>query len=184
MFLIIVFMIGLVNAELYYNVEIRFESQIFYINDVSVEFSNLELNNILDEELSDTHKIKVIDNYDNVLNELEYSFLNYLEYDSKDSKEIIYGGLLDVNNGVFNVYIPYNEDAREIRIYDENNRELVKKDVSEYSKIDINDNVERYDNDIRIREVSEKNSIIYFIIGIIIILFIIIITYHLIKKFK
>ncbi|VVB78242.1 Uncharacterised protein [uncultured archaeon] len=118
----------------YYQVSMDYDKGNVNIKSVDIKFSNDEIKNILNPHYFKTYKAEVSDG-NSVLKEIEFSLTNRIIYDTANSSGQINGSYIeDRDNLSFEIFVPYYQNARDIIIYDENNNELAKADVSYYSK--------------------------------------------------
>lgn len=148
--------ISIISAKgFYYNIELYYDGDI-EIKNVRIEFSNDELLNIVNERYLETYYLDVIDINGNKKETIEFGVLNVLVYDvanESNPDEIIDGGFITLENASFEIYAPYYENAKEIVIYN-NEKELTREDVSEFSKIRIDSEEKEFD-----RKLDEKKEI-------------------------
>jgi len=127
-------LINLVNAGLYYNVELGYDRGMIEVRGVNVEFSNYELEEVVDEDVL-TYSLKVVGDGDEVLDESFFNIHTKQLYDIGDNETgIVDGGVIELEEVSFEVYVPYYEDGKEIVVYNDNTEELVRRSVGEFSK--------------------------------------------------
>lgn len=119
------------NFEIYYKLNLDYSYGDITINSTEIEFSQEKIENYFG-----FYAVEVLDYGGKTLNTISFNVPNIIIYDTVDSEtgEISGGGLLELNETSFEIFVPYYENAKEIVIYDQNLTQLVKKDMSEYSK--------------------------------------------------
>ena len=133
-----IFLINLVSANIYYNIELEYESEVVEIKKMDIEFSQYELGNYVSEDF-EVYSAE-IKNSEEVLEKTEFLIPN-LEINESwdDAGNYISGEIVELDNVMFNIYIPFNENADSIVIYNENKEEITRKDISEYSKVGLSE---------------------------------------------
>ena len=133
---------------IYYKLNLDYSYGNITINSTQIEFSNKQLENNFG-----FYTASVLDFNGSVLNITLFDVPNQIIYDTVDENGTINGGgQLELNKTNFDIFIPYYENAKEIKIYNENLSELTKKRVSEFSK-----EMPKFENVSRIPE-SEKET--------------------------
>ena len=122
------------------------EPLIYYKINLDYSYGNISVNSV-DIELSNENlefyngfgffSATILDYDVDLLNLTLFNVPNQILYDTIDEEtgEINGGGELELNQTDFDIYVHYYENAKEIKIYDENLTELTKRDVDEFSKI-------------------------------------------------
>ena len=119
------------EPQIYYKLNLDYNKENISINSTEIEFSNENLENVFGFYFADI----VNSSYDSI----NFTFFDVpkdviWEGINPKTKEIDRGGILELEQVSFNIYVPYYENAKEIIIYDENLIEIVREDVSIYSK--------------------------------------------------
>ena len=121
------------------------EPLIYYKINLDYSYGNISINSV-DIELSNENlefyngfgffSATILDYDGDLLNLTLFNVPNQILYDTIDEEtgEINGGGELELNQTNFDIYVPYYESAKEIKIYNQNLSELIKEDVSEFSK--------------------------------------------------
>ena len=116
---------------IYYKLNLDYNYGNITINSTQIEFSNKQLENNFG-----FYTASVADFNGDMINLTLFDVPNQIIYDTVDENGTINGGgFLELNKTNFDIYVPYYENAKEIKIYDENLTELTKRDVDEFSKI-------------------------------------------------
>ena len=76
---------------------------------------------------------------------------------NKETGEFIEGRISESDSVSFDIFIPYYENAKEIVIYDENDNELVREDVSFYSSPEYYNSIDLFEK--QVGEVVEDETI-------------------------
>ena len=119
----------------YYKISLDYNKGNIDIKSVDIQFSNDEIKNLLNPNYFKTYRAEVSSG-NQVLNQIDFSVPNRAIYDTVGLDKKINGSYIKIlENFSFEIYAPYYQNAKEIIIYNENNKELVKADVSQYSKI-------------------------------------------------
>jgi len=170
----------------YYNMELEYNNgNIKYINsNISIERISVNSGDYIADIISFDNKL---------LNRTSFSVQNVIFYDNIDNKtgEIVSGGSFLLNKTNFTIYLPYYENAKEIKISKLNittNRydKILTIDVSYYAReIPKDYKVAKENLTIKketkeVEETSGQNAIIYGFAGIILLL--IVIVLYLIKR--
>lgn len=131
MILFIFSFISAQNFNEYYKIDLNYYGGEFVVNSLNIELSDISIKNYFGFYLAE-----IIDFENKTLNWTYFNIPNKIFYDTLDENGTInYGGLLELNETNFTIYVPYYPMAKEIIIYDENLTEKLKIDVSMYSKI-------------------------------------------------
>lgn len=183
--ILIILNLGLISAEPFYSLLIDSSNGNLKINSLKIIF--------LQEKItSEGEYIAEIKSFDNKVLDREYfSFSDkiYVEYIASDTGKIEGGFSVD-NPTIFNLYLPYYKNAKEIVLYSSEKNELAKVDVSEYSREipEKTKTTELEPIDKGVKKSEDKKEIksnYQFLIGIVIIMLIAIaIIVYLIKKQK
>jgi len=191
-FIFIIILISLVNIQavqeplIYYKFELSYNHGNITINSTEIEFSNKII-----ENPAGLYFVRVLDYNGKTINITSFGLHNKILYDEVDSEtgEIIGGGLLELNQTSFEIFVPYYEDSKEIIIYDKDLAELSKRDISEYSK-EKSPEFEEIEEEDEVKKIEtyqkenfiEKVSNYWWILLIILIILLIILIYFLNKK--
>ena len=97
-----------------------------------------------------------------VLNITLFDVPNQIIYDTVDENGTINGGgTLELNKTNFDIFIPYYENTKEIKIYNENLSELASNDISEFSKevpkVENVSKIPESEKETRKKEISTEN---------------------------
>ena len=115
---------------IYYKLNLDYSYGNITINSTQIEFSNKQLENNFG-----FYTASVADFNGDMINLTLFDVPNQIIYDTVDENGTINGGgFLELNKTNFDIYVPYYESAKEIKIYNQNLSELIKEDVSEFSK--------------------------------------------------
>ena len=115
---------------------------IYYKLNLNYNYGNITINST-EIQLSDKvienqfgfYTAEIKDYNGKLINVSFFMVQNQIFYDTADSNGTINGGgLLDLNQTNFDIFVPYYPNAKEIVIYDGNLTELTRKDISEFSK--------------------------------------------------
>lgn len=163
---VLLFSMNLVIASpFYYKVSMNYNKGNINIKDISVIFSQENL-----KENYGDYIINVININNGKIDSQNFIVPNIRMYDTGDDKgNIIGGGEVVLDEVSFEIYAPYYENAKEIVVYDKDNKELTKADISMFSKTKANGLVNEVDEiskdrvDIqkeikRTNEITEKSS--------------------------
>ena len=120
----------------YYKINLNYSYGNISVNSVNVELSDKQIENNFGFYIAE-----IVDYEGNLLNLTFFDVPNEILWDGVDPEtgEIDNGGLLELNETNFDIYIPYFENAKEIVIYDENLIELSRYGVGQFSRIDRNE---------------------------------------------
>jgi len=190
MVLTISFVAAQTSYNIYYKLNLDYDTGKINISSTEIEFSQEKIENYFGVYTAG------LMNYNNeILNLSLFGVPNIVLWDgiNLETGEIDKGGIKELNKTSFEIFIPYYENAKEIIIYDENLSEVIRKDVSEYSKqreysTDENDTKKERDKFVKDKisdeNLSEKIAKYWWIFLIILILLIITLIYSLQKKKK
>jgi len=169
--LVILLSINLASASFYYNVSIKYSYGNLSINSVEVIFSNQNISSF-----SGDYYLELKNSKDK-LNSYLFSIPNTVTYDrEEDSWKVNQGGVINVNETDFEVFVPYEKNANEIVITDSNKLDIAKKDISYLSKQVINNQVTKEFETVAsepTKEIIPKTSNSYLIFGLIALIFIV-----------
>jgi len=163
--LIILLSINLVSASFYYNVSVKYSYGNLSINSVEVIFSNQNISSFSGDYYLELRNSK------DKLNLYLFSIPNTVTYDSEeDSWKVNQGGVINVNETDFEVFVPYEKNANEIVLTDSNKLDIAKKDISYLSKQVINNQVTKEFETVAsepTKEIIPKTQKSYLIAGLI-----------------
>ena len=173
---------------IYYKLDLDYGYGNIIINSTEIEFSQEKIENYFG-----FYSAVVLDFNGKTLNLTFFDIPTQIIYDTIDENGTINGGgIINLNETSFEIYLPYYENAKEIVIYDENLVELTRKDINEYSKQreEISEEVvEDKEEQVKSREeiygtesLIDKLSKYWRILLIILIILIIVLFYSLNKK--
>jgi len=177
------------DFEIYYKLNLDYSYGNISISSTEIEFSQERIKNPFG-----FYVVKVLDHNGEILNITFFDVPNEILYDTIDpeTEEISGGGLLELNETSFEIFVPYYENAKDIVIYDENLSELTRKDIGEYSRQReiisgevVKDKEKIIDGE---RKISETESLIdkiskyWWILLIILVVLVIVLFYSLSKK--
>lgn len=184
----ILYMISFVIAQtdwnIYYRLSLDYDTGEINISSVQIEISDIP------ENTPGDYRAKVMDYNDNLLNLTFFDVPNKILWDgiNPETGEIDRGGELELNQTSFEIFIPYYENAKEIIIYNKNQAEIARRDISEYSKQraaiqekEANE-TERQKAKGNVNQIEEKITKYWWILLIILIILVIILIYSLRKK--
>ncbi len=181
-FLIALFMIiGAVDAfvepKIYYKVSMEYNNPDVKIKNIDIEFSREEIKNsfgFYSASLADLEGKTI-----------EKSFFSIpkqaLAENFDENGEAVFGEMIEINKSEFEIYIPYNEKAKTIEIYNESLDMIGEMSIAEYSKKtkeEVKTPVARYE------EKDDKKNYWGWLILVMVIVFTIIIYYLFIKLKK
>ncbi len=131
-FSLVLIMIELASASyspVYYRLNMNYENNKLDIKSINIEISQDNLNNVGDNLL------EIVDFNGNLIENNNFFIPKKIAYDygDKDGK-ISNGKIVELENVSFELYVPYHENAREIRFYDENKTSIGRVDVSMFAK--------------------------------------------------
>lgn len=133
----IIFLIGEIYAQgLYYEVDMFYDKETINIKNVKVILSQSNIEQFYDSFIyNQSGLLKLIDLNDKEIQSINFGIPNFEFFDTiNESGEHINGGKIIYDNVSFKLYIPHNENANFIFIYDNKGELLDKKDISFYSK--------------------------------------------------
>lgn len=180
--LIIISLTGSVSAmPLYYKINLSYDKGNIEIKNIDIIFSQQELENNIGD-----YKIKIFDLNDIKKYESNFYIPNKRAYDEIDeSGNMIGGGIEELDNVSFYVYVPYYKNAKDIIVYDMDSKELNKKDIGKLSKDVVNnENVGEQEKGVEneVQKTSSQTNFWYYILGILVILLIVVIGYVVLRK--
>ncbi len=167
----------------YYNLNLSYDRGAIEVSSANIEFFQEEVENLFGD-----YTTKVLDYENNVLNISFFDVPNEILYDTvnPETGEISGGGILELNQTTFNLFIPYYENALRIIIYDENSVELARIDVGEYSKEGLEEtrDIEEGERESIEERASEAETIqkYWWVLLIILIILVVVLFYSLKKK--
>jgi len=121
----------LAEVNYYYKIDLQYQDGDVSYDRISVEPTFKEL------QTAEGMYVAEVVSFDNrLLNLTFFDFPLTIFYDTVDPEtgEINGGGMTELNETEITLYVPYQENAQEINIYDENLDELLKIDVSYFAK--------------------------------------------------
>lgn len=153
-FLVFSFVVNASELEnnLYYKINMNYNDGQIKIESVNIEFEEIE--NYLDD--ADKKNLKIIKKDSSVLEDIYFSVPDSFVYDISDENGIISeGGEGNLEEIIFNIYVPYHENAYQAVIYDKDGKEIDRELLSQFSKqgFDIGDF--REENEIRTESVDD-----------------------------
>lgn len=174
--IIVLFLINLASASLYYNISIDYNNKNLNITSVSVIYSNNDLN--LDNY--GDYNLTLFDSRNKKIYNQNFIIPNTIFYDTSNEEGLmIDGGMIILKNLSFEVFVPYNKNAEEINIYN-NEKIIAKKSIDYLSTNKINQNT---NNNLISTENKESGNNYIWIILIAIILIIILVLFIIFKKY-
>jgi hypothetical protein len=129
----LIFSINLVYASpFYYNVSVDYNKGKFSINSIGIVFSQEDI-----ETKYGNYKADIVSIENKKLSQSLFRLKNVFLYDTvNESTGTTNGGGIEyLEKTSFNIFVPYLENAKDIVLYDENNSEIARADVSIYSKL-------------------------------------------------
>ena len=117
---------------IYYKLNLNYSDGNININSIGIEFSQKKI-----ENLPGFYTIKVFGFKSETLETISFDVPRKVLWDKVDPKtgEIVDGGLKELNEVSFELFVPYYKNAEEIIIYGLELKELSRENVSHYSKI-------------------------------------------------
>ncbi len=114
----------------YYKLSLNYSEGDINISSVEIEFSQEKIENSFG-----FYFVEILDYNNDLLNITFFNVPNEILYDTIDPEtgEIGGGGSLELDDVLFEIYIPYYENAKDIIIY-EGLSEMVREGISEFSK--------------------------------------------------
>jgi len=151
------------EPNIYYKFNLHYNEGIIDFNSTDIEIAFKELENVFGFYTADS-----LDYNDERINTVFFEVPNVILWDGVNPKigEIENGGSIELREVSFELYVPYHENTKKIIIYNESIEEVLKIDVSMYSKeyeksISLTDD-EEIDEDGQIEEeikmAEEKNN--------------------------
>ncbi|MFA5856992.1 MAG: hypothetical protein WC867_06535 [Candidatus Pacearchaeota archaeon] len=127
-------LINLVSASnLYYNITYIFDKNDIEIKSVNVIYSSSYI------PLDEGELIVKIKAGEKTLSEYKFNVPNQLFYDEiseEENESLIDGGFIELQNGTFNIMVPYNEKGDNIKTYFEN-KEVANYEIKDFSKKEL-----------------------------------------------
>jgi len=146
------------NPLIYYQLDLSYDAS----NEDILEVKSIKIK-LLDEDKLywGGYSVKIVGYERDIINMINFSLPTRSLYDNiNNNGEIISGGFEELNKTEFELFVPYYEKAKEIVIYDSDMNELIREDVSMFSK-NINKEIETEDKMIEKKEyVSDEKSFI------------------------
>jgi len=136
LFLTILLTINLATASpIYYNINLNSSEQGLKINTIDIELNQLEPTNFYNPSFN-TQTLEIIDFNNKVLQTISFTIPDFQVYDviDKDTGEIYTGGTETLTTNNFNILIPYNEKAKELIVYNNDKKELIRTSLAHFSK--------------------------------------------------
>ena len=179
-----------VNAQssLHYTVSLDYRKGNISISSVKLEY----IPEVMEEDFG-FHVVKLIDTKDRVLYERFFMVPNVFIYDITNGSEISGGSMDTLDEVSFDLSIPYNKEAKDIVIYDDEGNELARQDVTEYSDELVYKSVskekaaeekleeETIDYEER-RERVDKSNIYIWILAVVLVALLVILFYLILRK--
>ena len=181
----IVIVSGQTEPKIYYKLSLRYDNGNITLKSIDIDLSNKEINDNLG-----AYHVSLLNSNKKVVNITLFDIPNKILIDSQDSNwEINGGGEIELNKIEFELYVPYDENVKEMVVYNPNLKELARKDVSMYSKNNSLTNKDAKINEKNNRKDennANKINVIknYWLLLIILIISVIIIIYILKRKNK
>ncbi len=185
----ILYMISLViaqtNGNIYYKLNLDYDTGKINISSVEIEFSKKNIENNLG-----LYAAKITDYNNDLLNLTFFDIPNKIFWEgvNPETGEIDRGGEKELNQTSFEIFIPYYENAKEVVIYNENFTEIARRDINEYSKQRATtqeketNKTEEQKVKSNVNQIDEEVTKYWWILLIILIILIIILIYSLKKK--
>lgn len=181
-----IIMVSALDGGFYYNIEVYYDKGGLSINKAGIEFSQEDLSYSYFEE--STHVLKLRDVNNEILEEIPFfvSDLGYYDIVNETSGEIYDGGEIRLDNFTFDLYVPYHNNAKEFVIF-EGESEIIGEDVSEFSKVRVEEGKEKavgdFDKTDVFKERSKKSFSKYWVFWICLVVLICLLIY-LLKRNK
>tara|TARA_Y100000310_G_scaffold213829_1_gene214840 strand:+ start:16948 stop:17556 length:609 start_codon:yes stop_codon:yes gene_type:complete len=194
LFLIVsIFLIFTIQAfqehQIYYKLNLDYSYGNISISSVEIEFFQGKIENYFG-----LYTVRVLDYNDKILNLTFFDVPNEIIWEgiNLETGEINMGGLLELNETSFEIFVPYYENAKEIIIYNESLYKLTKKDINEFSRQGvevsgevIRDEEKRVEDREKVPEIKsliDKLSEYWWVLLVVLIILIIVLFYSLSKK--
>ena len=123
---------------IYYKLNLDYSYGNISINSTQVEFSDEPIDNVFG-----FYSVSIFDSDGKILNLTLFDIPNEILYDTADENGTINGGgFLELNQTNFDIFVPYNSNAKDVVVYDENNKELSRNNFITfwdpvYSRLDL-----------------------------------------------
>jgi len=115
---------------IYYKLNLDYSYGNISINSTQVEFSDEPIDNVFG-----FYSVSIFDSDGKILNLTLFDVPNEILYDTVDENGTINGGgFLELNQTNFDIFVPYNSNAKDVVIYNENLSELSRKNIGEFSR--------------------------------------------------
>ena len=115
---------------IYYKLNLDYSYGNISINSTQVEFSDEPIDNVFG-----FYSVSIFDSDGKILNLTLFDIPNEILYDTVDENGTINGGgFLELNQTNFDIFVPYNSNAKDVVIYNENLSELSRKNIGEFSR--------------------------------------------------
>lgn len=175
-----------VDSNLYYKLKLKYSYGKININSAEMIFSQDTIGNFFKNDL-DLYSFEIKNINNDVLKKEFFSVPNMVIYDiGNETEDFVKSEVVFLNESDFEIFAPYYENSEEIVIYDKDNKEIAKIDVTQYSK-QLKEDIGKAESEVESEEskTSEKSESIgdkfnkfggnFYIYLIIIIIFILIV---------
>ena len=125
------FVFAQIKPEIYYKIKLDYDNGKINISSLEIEFAQEKIENLFGD-----YFVLVLDYDEEVLDSSFFDIPKEILWDgiNPETGKIDRGGVMDLDQISFELFIPYYENAKKIIIYNENLTEIAKEDVNEYSK--------------------------------------------------
>ena len=144
-FVIVIFILSLVVGVTaivenlyYYDIEIYYKNGTFEVKSINIEFYEGELINYYDVD-GEEYSLEIIDNKETILNKSFFSIPNFIIYDNLLGNESEGpNGLIELDEVLYNLYVPYYDNSKEVVFYDSEEVEVARAFLSQFSRTGFN----------------------------------------------
>jgi hypothetical protein len=176
----------LVNANLYHEIFLNYKNGSLTSEEINVIYSRFDLVNFYSEDWNTpNYLIKLIDKSGNEIYVEDISVPNIQAFDiSNNSDYITGGGVIQLDEVNFNIYLPYSSEAIQIIIYSLTGEKVLEEEFNnlQYNSEKLNSIEEEKGAD---SQKSMSNNFFFYLTLILLVLLIIsILLYFLIKRVK
>ncbi|MBT4165492.1 hypothetical protein HOE04_00450 [archaeon] len=121
-------------TPLYYNIHLQSQNQEITIISIDIEFNQQNPENFYNPIIN-TQILELQDFNNKQLLKTNFTIPNIEISDNLNNKtnQFISGDTTTLNQTTFNIYIPYNKDAKQLKIYNQNNQELTTTSLAHFS---------------------------------------------------
>jgi len=181
--------INMISASdiIFYKVYAEYNNEKLIIRNVDVVYSQQNL-----EDNFGNYSFEIKDQSGKILKKGVFNVPKILVYDNGENGILKSGGETSLDRVSFETYIPYDKNGKEIILYNRDNKQIAKKDISIYAKdkVIINQEDKNTEQQISFQEIEEravdiaKNPKVYIWLLIIVVVILAIIIFKNLKKKK